>query len=139
MRGGDARSYRMAIVAEYLVNPDAPENERLGGAPPAACALLEELGYGLVVLPPYDFPDAGIAERVEYLVDDALEYRSSGYDVVVVGVDGLTGKGVWLEWIEREVSRRGADPLRVVTVPFRADDAERDLARIRDALSRHAA
>jgi hypothetical protein len=129
----------MAIVAEYLVNPDAPENERLGGSPPDAGALLEKLGYGLLVLPPHDFPEAGIAERVEYLVDDALEYRSSGYEVVVVGVDGLPGNGVWLEWIEREVSRRGADPLRVVTVPLRTDDGEGELARIRAALSSQAA
>lgn len=78
----DARSYRIALVADCYVNPAPGQLDGL--------AVLAAAGWGVMQLPADDYPAevaqqllAGIAEQVE-------EFSRHGYTFVLVGErDGL--------------------------------------------------
>lgn len=80
----DARSYRIALVADRYVNPAPGQLDGL--------AVLAAAGWGVMQLPADDYPAevaqqllAGVAEQVE-------EFSRHGYTLVLVGErDGLAG------------------------------------------------
>jgi hypothetical protein len=78
----DARSFRVALVADRFVNPPP------GGVDGIAAAA--ETGWGVVQLPADDYP-ATVAGRLLYEVaEQAEEFARHGYDIVLVGWrDGL--------------------------------------------------
>ena len=48
--------------------------------------LMVESGFGFLMLPPHDFDLPSTAATIEYIIDDAVDYRRNGYEVVVVSV-----------------------------------------------------
>jgi hypothetical protein len=73
----DRRGYRVALVADELVNP-AP-----GGLD--ALAELERAGWGAIQLPPLWYPDDVAAQLLDQVAEHVEEFVRHGYDVVLVG------------------------------------------------------
>lgn len=97
----DPRAYRVALVADAIVND--------GAVPYDLVALLDAADFGVIVLPPSDFEISTIGSIVEYVVDDLVDYRAKGYAVVVIGDSALPQFGVWSNHIDHEVARRNID------------------------------
>jgi hypothetical protein len=78
----DARSFRVALMADRYVNPPP------GGVDGIAVAA--EAGWGVMQLPPDDYP-AELAGRLLFEVaEQAEEFARHGYDLVLVGArEGL--------------------------------------------------
>jgi|SRR5579859_1916309 len=78
----DERSFRVALVADFYVNPPP------GGVDGIAAAA--EAGWGVMQLPADDYP-AAVTERLLFEVAEQVEeFSRHGYDLVVVGRrDGL--------------------------------------------------
>jgi len=110
MRNPDVRASRVALIPDAVVNGD------LAGADDAVAALVAA-GWGFLVMPAHDEPAATTPTRLEYLLDDAVDYRKHGYEVVVVTAPGLPGDGVWSDWLAADLARRGEQPLRTVALP----------------------
>jgi hypothetical protein len=79
----DARSFRVALVADQFVNPPP------GGVDGIAAAA--QAGWGVVQLPADDYPSQ-VAQRLLYEVaEQSQEFAKNGYDIVLVGQrEGLT-------------------------------------------------
>ena len=73
----DARSLRVALMADRFVNPPR------GGVDGVAAA--GQAGWGVVQLPADDYP-AALAERLLFEVaEQAEEFARHGYDLVLIG------------------------------------------------------
>lgn len=73
----DARSFRVALVADQFVNPAS------GGIDGIAAAA--QSGWGVMQLPADDYPPQ-VAQRLLFEVaEQAQEFARHGYDIVVVG------------------------------------------------------
>jgi len=78
----DARSFRVALVADRYVNP------RPGGTDGLAAAA--EAGWGVLQLPAEDYPARLAGPLLAEVAEQAEEFRRHGYDLVLVGErDGL--------------------------------------------------
>jgi hypothetical protein len=89
----DARGWRVALVAETLINPLPSPRSSL----PDVLATLERIGYGLLQLPPPR--EHGLLLPV--IADQIAEYAHHGYAVVAVGMRGQPDHG--LHW--RRIAR----------------------------------
>ena len=101
---GDARSFKMAIVADYFVNPQ--NYPRL----PRANAVYDQLrdaGYGIIKMPHPAMIGKGLQGWVVSTVDQIQEYSTRGFKVYVVGADGISGKGIWIAEMRKEIKKRG--------------------------------
>lgn len=80
----DARSLRVALMADRFVNP---QPGAVDGVAAAAAT-----GWGVVQLPADDYP-AAVAQRLLFeIAEQAEEFARHGYDLVLVGDrDGLAG------------------------------------------------
>lgn len=74
---GDERGYRVALIADELVNP--PDGGLDG------LAELERAGWGAVQLPAGDYPDAVAGPMLEQVAEQAEEFARHGYTLAVVG------------------------------------------------------
>ncbi|MGN6378652.1 MAG: hypothetical protein ACTHNU_06840 [Gaiellales bacterium] len=75
----DARSRRVAVVPDRVINP-----------PPGSPDVLGELaaaGWGVVGLPPQGLPAAPRAGWLEAVVDQLLAFVDGGYEVAALAVD----------------------------------------------------
>lgn len=97
----DPRAYRVALVADAVVNDDAAGFDAL--------AMLDAANWGIVVLPPVDFPSSTLPGIVEYVVDDLCDYAREGYRVAIIGSSAIDGFGVWDRLLVAEFDRRGHD------------------------------
>ena len=84
----DVRGWRIALLADALINPPAATHAAL----PDVLAVLETQGYGLLQLP----PPGGHGLLLAVIADQVAEYAHHGYAVVAVGVRGVSGGG--LHW-----------------------------------------
>lgn len=98
VRNADVRASRVALIADSVVNG------MVDGATEVVDALVDA-GFGFLMLPPHDFELASTPTTVEYIVDDAIDYRRNGYDVITVGVAALPQRGIWAELLEAEFAR----------------------------------
>lgn len=105
----DPRAYRVALLADAIANDGAA-----GGFD--ALAMLEAAEFGVVVLPPADFSIGTIESIVEYATDDLVDYRNTGYRVVVVGSSRLPQCGVWADLVASELHRRQLAPFEAFDV-----------------------
>ena len=88
---GDARSFRIALVADRYVNPPP------GGVD--GLAVLAEAGWGVMQLPAADYP-AGIAGRIlAEVAEQGEEFTRHGYDIVLVGERRRAGRGAGAAWL----------------------------------------
>ncbi|CAB4872867.1 unannotated protein [freshwater metagenome] len=104
----DPRAYRVALLADAIANESAASFDALG--------MLDAANFGVVVLPPADFAISTIASIVEYTIDDLVDYRASGYRVVVVGTSAVAQFGVWIDHVHAEIERRAIDPFEVFDI-----------------------
>jgi hypothetical protein len=74
---GDARGYRVALIADELVNPAAGGIDGL--------AELERAGWGAMQLPAGAYPDAVARPMLEQAAEQAEEFARHGYTLAVVG------------------------------------------------------
>lgn len=84
----DVRGWRMALLADALINPSTAARAAL----PDVLAVLEAAGYGLLQLPPAGEHSLLLA----VIADQVAEYAHHGYAVVAVGLRGAPGDG--LQW-----------------------------------------
>ncbi len=116
MLRGDCRGWRVALVADAVANPEHEGALDVMGALVAADA-------GAVIPPPHDFDLPHIARRMEYVVDDLVEYAANGYRVVAIGSSRLPGHGYWGDLVDAELARRGVAPLETFDVGGDGADA----------------
>jgi len=74
---GDLRSFRVALVAGELVNPEA------GGVD--ALAVIEQEGWGAMQLPAADYPDEVAAPLLDQVAEQTEEFARHGYTLALVG------------------------------------------------------
>jgi hypothetical protein len=74
---GDERGFRVALVTDELVNPPS------GGLD--ALAVLEEEGWGVIQLPPSDYPDEITDPLLDQVAEQAEEFARHGYRLAIVG------------------------------------------------------
>jgi len=74
---GDARGYRVALIADELVNPAKHGIDGL--------AALESAGWGAIQLPSGDYPDEVAAPLLELVAEQTEEFTRHGYTVAVIG------------------------------------------------------
>lgn len=73
----DERSFRIALLADRYVNPEP------GGADGLAAAA--KAGWGVMQLPPADYPAEIAARLLAEVAEQAEEFNRHGYDLVLVG------------------------------------------------------
>jgi hypothetical protein len=74
---GDERSFRVALVAAGLVNPEPGGLDALG--------VLERAGWGVMALPADWYPDDVARALLEQVAEQVDEFARHGYDVVLIG------------------------------------------------------
>jgi len=74
---GDARSFRVALVAGELINPPDGSVDAL--------TVLERECWGAIQLPAADYPDEVAAPLLEQVAEQAEEFHRHGYLLAVVG------------------------------------------------------
>lgn len=87
----DARGFRVALIADELVNP------RDGGID--GLAVLERAGWGAVQLPSAAYPDEVAGPLLEQVAEQAEEFARNGYVLAIVGrreglAEALAGYGI---------------------------------------------
>ena len=79
---GDLRSFRVALIADELVNPV--------GSGLDALAVIEQEDWGVMQLPAADYPDVVAAPLLDQVAEQAEEFARHGYTLALVGSrDGL--------------------------------------------------
>ncbi len=122
----DARGWRVALVAEALINPLPSLRNSL----PDVLAILERVGYGLLQLP----PSGAHGLLLPVIADQTAEYAHHGYAVVAVGVRGQPDNGLhWRRFARLLRERAVALPPRHILRPD-ADPAS-EHARLASFLS----
>jgi hypothetical protein len=88
---GDARSFRVALVASDLVNPPVDGLDALG--------VLREEDWGVIQLPASDYPDEVAAPLLEQVAEQTEEFTRHGYRLAILGgraglAEALEGRGI---------------------------------------------
>lgn len=113
----DARGWRMALVAEAIVNPPL----HLRAALPDVLKVLDTHGYGVLQLPPQGQHPLLLA----VIADQVAEYTHHGYAVLAIGIHGEPGSGLHWRRLAPLLRHRGtALPPRHVIRPDRAVESE---------------
>jgi hypothetical protein len=76
----DARSFRVALIADEFVNPGPGGIDGL--------SVLEREGWGAVPLPPDSCPNEVATEILEHIGDEVEEFFRNRYDLVLIGSRG---------------------------------------------------
>ena len=101
---GDTRSFKMAVVADYFVNPQSypkmPQRSMIYDQ-------LRDSGFGIIKMPHPAMIGKGLDSWVVSTVDQIQEYSNRGFRVLVLGVDGISGKGIWMANLRKEIRKRG--------------------------------
>jgi hypothetical protein len=107
----DYRSFKLAIVADYFINPsrypDLPQDT-------VVYEVLRDLGYGILKMPETSYPADRWAGYLEPVMDQAEEYIKRRYLVIAVGLKELKDFGLRYSLIGHESGRRKIEPPRLV-------------------------
>lgn len=101
---GDSRSFKMAVVADYYVNP------QLYPKLPQSTVVYDRLrdaGYGIIKMPPPSMVGKGLQDWIVTTVDQIQEYSKRGFRIFLLGAEGIAGKGLWLQKLTKEIKNRG--------------------------------
>lgn len=82
----DERSMRIALTADRYLNPPP------GGLD--ALAVLAPAGWGVMALPPEDYPEPVRAGMLAEVADQVAEFSRGGYEIVLVGEPGGLGEAL---------------------------------------------
>jgi hypothetical protein len=115
----DLRGFRVALVADELVNEDGAGFDVLGA--------LEEAGWGVVLLPADWYPDAAAGPLLDAIADQLHEYHRHGYAVALVGERA---------GLDAALSRAGV-PMPVTVRATTASELQTGLAAVASALAPH--
>lgn len=101
---GDSRSFKMAVVADYYVNPQIyPKLPQ--------CTIvydsLRDAGFGIIKMPPPTMVGKGLQDWIVTTVDQIQEYSKRGFRIFMLGAEGIAGKGLWLRELTKEIRKRG--------------------------------
>jgi hypothetical protein len=89
----DARSYRVALIADEFVNPGPGGLDGL--------SVLDADGWGAILLPPDSSPSEVAAPMLDQIAEQVEEFIRNGYDVVLIG----SRDGVEDALLARKISR----------------------------------
>ena len=123
---GDARGRRIAIVPDFMVNPESVLYEGVVGRPGHAFEALIEDGWGIMKPPPHVLPDASAMHALATIAGDAVDYQRHGYTVTIVALDPLPQGGVWLDLLLAAFRELRAATPPVVRFALTRDDLPRD-------------
>ena len=104
----DARGRRVAIVADYLVNPGSALYTGIGAAPGPVLDVLVEDGWGMMKPPPHVLGESVGRPAVHSIAGDAVDYLQHDFTVVILAAEGLPDGGVWLVLLEAAFRELGA-------------------------------
>lgn len=108
----------MVVMADYFMNPQRyrrlPDSQHV-------YEYVRDSGYGIIKMPPAGTPKRAIPGWVTSVADQIQEYGSRGFRVLLLGMDSLPGKGIWLSELKRELSVRG------ITIPAAKNLSASDL------------
>jgi len=131
----DARSRRVVIVADYLVNPGSAFYAGIAGRPGPVLDVLVEDGWGMMKPPPHILDEAVGRPAVTTMAGDAVDYRRHGYTVVIMAAEGLPKGGVWLDLFEAAFQELGAPVPTVVWLRLDGGEGAGTAAGVRRALA----
>jgi hypothetical protein len=131
----DARGRRVAIVADYLVNPGAVFYASIAGRAGSVMDVLVADGWGIMKLPPHLLPESVGRPAAATVAGDAADYLKNGYTVVVLAAEGLPDGGVWLGPLAAAFRELGRAMPDVAHVRLDGDGAAGTAAAVRDALA----
>lgn len=123
----DARGWRIALAPDGLVNARPGAAARFD-----LLALLDEQGYGVIVMP----PPGPHRLLLEVIADQVAEFAHHGYAVVAIGAAALPGHGLHWRSFSRLLQARGTTVIPRHNLKL---DVEREQERRRlcDFLSRY--
>jgi hypothetical protein len=101
---GDARSFKMTVVADDFVNP---QNYPMLPQTRMVYDQLRDSGYRIIRMPHPAMIGKGLEGWVVSTVDQIQEYSNRGFRILVLGTDGISGKGIWMTNLKRETRKRG--------------------------------
>lgn len=129
----DSRGRRVAIVADFLINPNSPFYASIGRQPGPVYDVLIEDGWGLMKAPPHVLNEDVARSAVVTTAGDAVDYLQHGYAVVILAAEGLSQGGVWLDQFADAFGDLKTPMPKVVTVSL--GQTPSDAASIRKALN----
>lgn len=122
----DLRSRKIAVVADYVVNPGSALYGARQAPPTDFIDALMARGWGIMKMPPHVAKPQSCERLVEMTVGDIVDYRKNGYAVVIAAVDDLPQMGVWIDQMKACFARLGKDmpPLVSLRSDVSADGAD---------------
>lgn len=112
----DLRSRKIAVVADYVVNPGSALYGARQAQPTDFIDTLMARGWGIMKMPPHVAKPESCERLVDVTVGDIVDYRKNGYEVVIAAVDDLPQKGVWIDLMKVSFARFGKDMPPVVSL-----------------------
>ena len=116
MRREDSRGRRVAIVADFLINPNAAFYQSISARPGSVFDVLVEDGWGLMKAPPHVLAADVVRPAVATIAGDAVDYLRYNHIVVILAAAGLNQGGVWLEEFEAAFRDLKTAMPKVVTI-----------------------
>lgn len=138
MRRDDNRSRRVAIVADFLINPDAAFYQSIKTRPGPVLDVLVEDGWGLMKAPPHVLNESVARSAVATLAGDASDYLRYDHVVVVLAAAGLAQGGVWLNAFEAAFRELKTPMPDVVTIELDGGTAASIRAKLAPFAARQA-
>ena len=133
MRRDDNRSRRVAIVADFLINPDAPFYQSIADRPGPVFDVLVEDGWGLMKAAPHVLKESVGRSAAVTIAGDAADYLRYDHVVVIVAAEGLEQGGVWLNEFEAAFGELKTPMPKVATIGL--DPASRTADYVRAKLA----
>lgn len=133
MRRDDSRGRRVAIVADFLINPDAAFYRSIEGRPGPVFDVLVEDGWGLMKAPPHVLGESVGRSAAVTTAGDAADYLRYDHVVVILAVDGLDQGGVWLNEFEAAFRELKTPMPKIATISL--DPASRSADYVRAKLA----
>ncbi|MEN3150027.1 hypothetical protein ABCW43_22245 [Neorhizobium sp. IRAMC:178] len=122
----DLRSRRIAVIADFVVNPGSALYGRQQAPPSGFTDALVERGWGIMKMPPHVAKPESCERLIEVSVGDLIDYRKNGYDVVIAAVEDLPQQGVWLDAMIACFKKVGKDVPPIVTIRSDATAVDAD-------------
>ncbi|CDZ60232.1 hypothetical protein [Neorhizobium galegae] len=122
----DLRSRRIAVIADFVVNPGSALYGKRQAPPTDFMDALVERDWGITKMPPHVARLESCERLIEVSVGDLIDYRKNGYDVVIAAVEDLPQQGLWLDAMAACYKKVGKDMPPIVTIRSDATAADVD-------------
>lgn len=114
----DNRGRRVAIVPDFMINPDAAFYRDIEGRTGPVLDVLMDDGWGIMKAPPHVLSANVGASAVTTIAGDAVDYLRHGYTVAILAVEGLAQGGIWLEPLEAAFRELRTAMPKVIKIPL---------------------